>query len=242
VWNKRLGRQEHIEGPTVKCTNAVMAAYKNCAVESRTTMVPGSTDTFICYSRFCDWENGVSFTKGQLVPRSATLGGEDEERRQQIAHNVGQSKSQRNVIEAALSEHVHRAFLVAKKGLVDRIGRNIERSRTVIVEELNKLGVPNMVARVERIYGRKAGEWLAPDIASVYAELSGINDGMSSIDETWPLAPPPEPTRRDDETSAAAGPQDGDNGGPASATQSPPASPPADKAKGSETDAGLSKT
>jgi hypothetical protein len=171
---------------------------------------------------------------GQLVPRSATLGGEDEERRLAIAHNVGQSKSRRNVCVAAMGEFVQRGFVAAKRSLVERIGRDIARSRTVIATELNKLGVANIVARVEQVYSRKQGEWMATDIAAIYAELSAIEDGFSSIDETWPLPPPPEPSRRD-ETSAAAGPlpnAPSSNGGPASSA------PPADEAKG---DAGTSE-
>jgi hypothetical protein len=206
VKNRRKGTTDYIEGPTVKCTDAVLMRYKNAAVESRTTAVPGDPSNYICYSRFCDWENGVSITMGQLVPKSATLGGEDEERRLQIAHNVGQSKSRRNVCVAAMGEFVQRGFLAAKRSLVERIGRDIVKSRGVIVEELNKLGVPNIVARVEQVYARKQGEWLAPDIASIYAELQGIEDGFSSVDETWPLPAPPEPKRSDDvpETPAAA--------------------------------------
>jgi hypothetical protein len=196
VRNKRTRQVDYIEGPTVKCTDACFMAYKNVAVESRTIAIPGDKGgNYVCYSRFCDWENGVSLTMGQIVPRSATLGGDDEERRQQIAHNVGQSKSRRNVVNAALGEYVNRAYLSAKKSLIERIGRNIDKSRAVITEHVDELGVPGLMARIEHIYGRKAKDFLATDIAAIYAELQAINDGMSSIDETWPPIPPPEPRR-----------------------------------------------
>lgn len=234
VVNRRKGTTEFIEGPSVKATDAVLMVYMNAAVESRTVAIPGDKGgNYICYSRFCDWENGVSLTMGQLVPRSATLGGEDEERRQAIAHNVGQSKSRRNVVNAALGEYAHRAFLAAKNSLVQRIGRDIEKSRRVIGEELVKLGVPNIVARVERVYGRKVSEWLAPDIARVYAEIQAVEDGMSSVDETWPLEAPPEPRRTDVEDAtvgtgaAAVSDRPVADAGPAAAGPSyPPSSPP----------------
>ena len=222
VKNRRKGTVEHIEGPTVKATDAVLMMYRNAACESRTLPMPNGDH--ICYSRFCDWENGVSLTLGQLVPKSATLGGEDGERRLQIAHNVGQSKSRRNVCVAAMGEFVQRAFVQAKRSLVDRIGKDIGKSRGVIVAELNKLGVADIVQRVENVYAKKSADWMAPDIASIYAELSAIDDGFSSIDETWPLPAPPEPTR-----ATAAAPQ-GDNGGPAAgstaSSTTPPPSPP----------------
>jgi len=216
VQNRKKRRTDYIEGPTVKCTNTVLRLFGNAAVESRT--VPQRDGSYICYSRFADHETGFSMTKGQLVPRSATLGGEDAERRLQIAHNIGQSKSQRNVIEASLDEFVNRAWKKAKQSLIERIGRDLPKSRATIVAELEKLGVAGIVQRVERLYARKASDWMAPDIAQIYAELQAIIDGMSSIDETWPTEPPPEPKRTDD-TPAAADTQHpqahGDNGGAA---------------------------
>lgn len=202
VRNRRTRQTDYIEGPTVKAANAVMLLWGNAAIESRTIPMGGA---FVCYSRFCDYENGTAFTKGQLVPRSAALGGEDDERRMQIAHNIGQSKSQRNVIEAALGEYVHRAFTVAKRGLIERIGRDIEKSRRVIIDELTKLEVPHIVARIEHLYARKAADWLATDIAKIYAELEAVRDGMSSVDETWPLPAPPEPKRSDSDLAAGTG-------------------------------------
>jgi hypothetical protein len=199
VRNRKTGRTDHIEGPSVKATNAVARLYGNCAIESRTMRL--DEKTYVCYSRFADLESGFTITKGQLVPRSATLGGEDEERRQQIAHNIGQSKSQRNVIEAALGDFVHRAFLQAKDSIVARIGRNIDKARERIVELIVEVGkdkgIPNLVSRVEYTTGRKVAEWLAPDIAGIHAEVEAVRDGFASIDEQWPLPAPPEPRRND---------------------------------------------
>jgi hypothetical protein len=199
VRNRRTGRTDYIEGPSVKCTNAVARLFGNCAIESRTVRL--DEKSFVCYSRFCDYETGFSITKGQLVPRSATLGGDDEERRQQIAHNVAQSKSQRNVVHAAIGDFVQRGFLQAKESIVGKIGRNIEKARERIVELLGELGrdksIPNLVSRVEYTTGKKVAEWLAPDIAGIHAEIEAVRDGFASIDEQWPLPAPPEPRRND---------------------------------------------
>jgi hypothetical protein len=205
VKERRTGKVNWVEGPSVKCTNAIGRLYGNCAVESRTVRLDDRRD--VCYSRFCDWETGFSITKGQIVPRTATLGGDDEERRQQIAHNIGQSKSQRNVTEAAIGDFTQRAFESAKASIVDRIGKNIEKARERIVALLNELAtehrIVNIVARVEYAKGRKVAEWLAPDIAGIHGEANSIADGFASIDETWPLPAPPEPRRGDGESAAA---------------------------------------
>jgi hypothetical protein len=201
VRNRRTGRTDYIEGPSVKATNAIARLFGNCTVESRTTVMPGDPKQYICYSRFGDLETGFSITKGQLVPRSATLGGEDEERRQAIAHNIAQSKSQRNVVDAAIGDFVQRGFAGAKDSIVARIGRNIEKARERIVELLLELGrdkdISTLVTRVEYVTGRKVNEWLAPDIAGIHAEIEAVKDGFASIDEQWPLPAPPEPRRGD---------------------------------------------
>ena len=235
VKNRRTGKIDYIEGPSVKCTNAVARLFGNCSVESRTQRL--DEKTYICYSRFGDLETGFSITKGQLVPRSATLGGEDEERRVAIAHNIGQSKSQRNVTEAALGDFTHRAFTGAKASIVDRIGRNIEKSRERIVELLLELGrekgINTIVTRVEYVTGKRVTEWLAPDIAGIHAELEAIRDGMASIDEQWPLPAPPEPRRgngqpekpADADPPAAISPAAAATTGAAAPSPSSPASP-----------------
>jgi hypothetical protein len=230
VRNRRTGKVEYIEGPSVKATNAVARLFGNCSVESRTMRL--DEKQYICYSRFGDLETGFSITKGQLVPRSATLGGEDEERRQAIAHNVGQSKSQRNVVDAALGDFTNRAFQSAKASIVDRIGRNLEGSRERIVELLLELGrekgISTIVTRVEYVTGRKVNEWLAPDIAGIHAEIEAIRDGFASIDEQWPLPAPPEPRRGDaaPETPAAVPPTTGASHTPAAAGAAAASAPP----------------
>ena len=206
VKNRRTGKTDYIEGPSVKCTNAVARLFGNCSIESRTMKLDDKQ--YICYSRFGDLETGFSMTKGQLVPRSATLGGEDEERRVAIAHNIGQSKSQRNVTDAALGDYTQRGFEGAKASIVERIGRNVEKARERIVTLLAELGrdkgIPTIVQRVEYVTGRRVGEWLAPDIAGIHAELEAVREGFASIDEQWPLPAPAEPRRGNGETETTA--------------------------------------
>ena len=43
--------------------------------------------------------------------------------------------------------------------------------------------------RVERILGRAAKDWLAPDIARVIAMGKAISDGMATLEETFPPIP-----------------------------------------------------
>ena len=43
VRNRRTGKIDYIEGPSVKCTNAVARLFGNCSVESRTVRLDDKT-------------------------------------------------------------------------------------------------------------------------------------------------------------------------------------------------------
>lgn len=204
---KKGGGTDYIEGPSIECADAVARYYGNCRVDC---VVQEMGQFWIIYARFADWESGYCLIRPFLQSKAGSrLGGDDDERRLQIAMGIGVSKAQRNVIDHALKDFTTRAFDRAKQNLVERVGQKLPEYRQRCIDRISELG-GGMLARVERIYNRKAADWLAPDIARIIAELRAISDGMATIDETWPLPPPPEPKRSDgSETSEnnAAKPQ-----------------------------------
>jgi hypothetical protein len=81
------------------------------------------------------------------------------------------------------------AFEEARNALVDKIGRDLPKWRDTTVR---KLEAKIDLKRAEAVLGRTAGEWLAPDVAQVVAMMKAVNDGMATLDETFPpLGPPP---------------------------------------------------
>jgi hypothetical protein len=195
VKNRRTGETNWIEGPSIECAMDVANYYGNCRVDS--AIVDGPPGYWTIHSRFIDLETGFTLIRPFIQSKQGSrLGGEDDDRRIQIAFSIGTSKSQRNVVTRALRLLTKRAFEGAKKNLVERIGKQLPQYRQRAIERINDLG-EGLLGRVERVYGRKAGEWLAPDLARVIAELRAIADGMASIDETWPPPAPAEPRRSD---------------------------------------------
>lgn len=187
---KRGGGIDYIEGPSIDCTDAVARYYGNCRVDCA---VVDTGPAWIIYGRFIDLETGYTLIRPFLQSKAGSkLGGDDDERRIQIAMAIGTSKSQRNVVDHALKDFTSRAFEGAKQNLVKRVGLKLPEYRERCVNRLGELGA-DMLARVERVYQRKAAEWLAPDVARIIAELRAVHDGMATIDETWPPPPPPEP-------------------------------------------------
>lgn len=220
---KRGGGIDYIEGPSIECADAVSRWYGNCQVAAA---VQDIGTAWIIHSRFVDLETGYTLIRPFLQSKAGSrLGGDDDERRLQIALSIGVSKSQRNVVVHALRDFTDRAFAAAKRNLVERVGLKLPEYRKRCVDKLNELG-PDLLARVERNMNRKADAWLAPDVSRLIAEIQTVADGMSSADEVWPREVPPEP-RRSDAAPAAAAPIVQSPAAPAAAQESAPISQPA---------------
>jgi hypothetical protein len=201
VFNRKLNRTEHIEGPSIKCANNVARLYGNCQVDTR--VVDGGS-TWIIYARFVDYETGFSMTRPfQQDKAAAKLGGDDAARKRDIALQIGVSKAIRNVVCNALEFFTDYAFEQSKQNLVERVGKKLDDYKQRIADRLAQLGVA--MDRVERTLGKTIDKWTAPDAAKVIAELQAVSDGMAMADDVWPKPAPPEPQRGDDEVSSDHG-------------------------------------
>ncbi|WP_287138983.1 hypothetical protein [Mesorhizobium sp.] len=181
VKNRKENRVDWIEGPSIKCANDLGRIYGNCEVDCRAQDL-GKVVLF--HARFLDLETGYSLTRPfQQRKSAAKLGGSDDERREDIAFQIGASKAIRNVTVNALRTFADFAVVEAKGALVDKIGRDIEKWRRNTIE---RTSARVDIARVEAVIGRPAKDWLAPDIAKVVASMTAVADGMATLDETFP--------------------------------------------------------
>jgi hypothetical protein len=182
VKNRRENRTDWIEGPSIKLANDVARIYGNCDVDTR---VIDLGDNWLIYARFTDFETGFSLTRPYQQRKNAgKIGGDDDQRRLDIAFQIGVSKAIRNVVVNALQTYADHAFAEAKNSLVEKIGKDIEKWRGRTIEALGR--VPVDAARAERVIGRAAKDWLAPDIARIIAMMKAVADGMATADETFP--------------------------------------------------------
>jgi hypothetical protein len=227
VKNRRTGKIDTVEGPTIKMAYAIARAYGNCKQDIASVDIGRA---WIFKATFIDYEAGVASARlFQQDKGVAKIGGEDDARRLDMSFQIGQSKAIRNVIVNYLElPFVAYAMDKAQENLVERVGRNVAHYRVRCAERLADIGVE--VLRVERQIGKPLAEWLAPDIARVIAEIKAVTDGMASASESWPLPAPPEP-RRDDaqeqgtagESPSAAGPAGSPTDGSAPPRSSPSA-------------------
>lgn len=185
VKNRKENRTDWIEGASIKLANDVARIYGNCEVDTR---VFDLGDHWMIYARFTDFETGFALTRPFQQRKSAgKIGGEGSDadaRRLDISFQIGVSKAIRNVVVNALQTYADYAFDAARNSLVDRIGKDIEAWRKRTLEGLGK--IPVDPKRAERVIGKPAKDWLAPDVARIIAMMKAIADGMASPDETFP--------------------------------------------------------
>jgi len=176
------GGQSWIEGPSIKLANDIARVFGNCAIEVRELDVG---DAFVFYARFSDIETGFSMERAYRQRKSQTsMRTRDADRQLDIAYQIGQSKAIRNVIVNALQIYADYAFEEARNSLIDKIGKDLDGWRKRTLDGLARLNID--VARVERVVGRAAKDWLAPNVAQVIAMTKSIVDGMAALDEMFP--------------------------------------------------------
>ena len=191
VKNEDTGQDEWvtdwIEGPSIKLANDTARIFGNNINEVREIDV-GDAWTF--YARFTDIETGFSMERAYRQRKGQTsVKSKDADRQLDIAYQIGQSKAIRNCIVNALQIYADFAFEEARNSLVDKIGKKLEDYRARTIEGIAK--IPVELIRVERVIGRPAKDWLAPDIARVLAMMRAVADGMASADDSFPpLAAP----------------------------------------------------
>jgi hypothetical protein len=181
------GGQQWIEGPSIKLANDVARIFGNNVNEVRELDVG---DAWVFYARFTDIETGFSMERAYRQRKSqSSMKTKDADRQLDIAYQIGQSKSIRNCIVNSLQIYADYAFERAQASLVDKIGKDLPRWREQTIAGLAR--VPVELARVERVIGRAARDWLAPNVAQVVAMMKAIADGMATVEETFPPLPPP---------------------------------------------------
>lgn len=180
VKNNRTGETDFIEGPSIKLANELARVFGNCEVDCRAQDLG---QYWLFHARFRDLETGYSLTRPFQQRKNASKMGGDADRKLDIAFQIGASKAIRNVVTNALETFADFAFEEAKGAIIERIGRNLEKYRTQTAE---RVAAYVEIERVEAVMGRKVKEWIAPDVARVIALMTAINDGMATLDETFP--------------------------------------------------------
>lgn len=201
---KSGGATSYIEGPSIALANDLAREYGNLSID---TKVVDIGTHWMIYARVTDYETGSELVRPFQQRKSQKTTG-DADRQQDIALQIGASKAIRNVVVNFLQTYADFAYEEARGSLVAAIGKDLakwrEKARAGI--EQRQIALP----RVERVIGRPLSDWLAADVAKVRTMLQGIDEGMATLDETFPplpaaeAAPEPEKPATDAQEPAAA--------------------------------------
>lgn len=178
----RDGTKGEVIGASIKCAMGIASIWGNCMVEAIPAQETMTHWTFL--ARFVDYEKGVTITRSYQQRKNQRAGGKmGDDRAQDMAFQIGQSKAMRNAVVGALGIYTDRAVEAAKASAFQWIVRNLDRARDAVLGRAQKAGVPVVV--MERFVARSKDKWLAQDILLLGGKLQSILDGMDDADTAF---------------------------------------------------------
>lgn len=128
--------KDRIEGPSIGLANAAARCFGNSAVD----MLPmqETPDAWVMTAAFIDLETGFTITRQfRQSKKSVIYGKHDEERKNDMRFQIGQSKAIRNVVLNALPQWlIDRAVEAAKLGVKERIEQYVKANGIAAAVEL----------------------------------------------------------------------------------------------------------
>ena len=177
--------KNHIEGPSVGLALCVAREWSNCAVE---TSVDDIGDAYIFTSHFIDLERGFTISRSFRQSKRWTVYGKmDEFRKDDTRFQMGQSKSIRNVVRAAVPSWLIEQAIEKAKDAV-RAGITKEGIATAIEKAIKLLGQhgiteDRVLAKIDR---KNKHEITKEDIIDLRTAYSAISKGESFADDIFP--------------------------------------------------------
>ena len=179
--SKRKDGKTTIEGPTINLANDLAREFGNNDLDVREVEGPNH---WIFYGRFTDLQTGSSLTRAFRQRKNAAAGKYEDDRKLDIAYQIGQSKCLRNVVVNALRSYSDFMFKVAKGALIKKIEADPERYLEAIARGLETYKITLQSA--EATVGRPKSEWDRRDIAKIYSALKAIAEGLVDAREAFP--------------------------------------------------------
>jgi len=180
--------KDRIEGPSINCAMIAVRNFGNCVLEMRP---PVETATaYVFEAAFVDLETGFTYSRQFRQSKRWTVHGKmDNERKDDVRFQIGQSKAARNCALKALPQWLlDKMMETAKSGVKEKIEAKIkkggiEAARKGAADSLGKFGVS--VERIELKYGKYA-TWDVDTLVMLVADVRALADGVESADVLFP--------------------------------------------------------
>ena len=183
--------KDRIEGPSKHLAIVLARCWGNCAIEM--APVVETPNAYIFTAIFVDHETGFSLPRQfRQSRRWAVHGRFDEERKEDIRFQIGQSKAQRNAILNALPQWlIARAMDQCRGGVRAKVEARIKKDGLAAVQNaalarLEALGVAS--GRVLAAFGRHAPTALTlEDLVTLSGSIRAIETGIDTADSMFPV-------------------------------------------------------
>lgn len=183
--------KNRVEGPSIDCAMIAARNWGNAVVEMKP--VCETRTSYILEASFVDLETGFTYTRQFRQSKTWQVYGKmDDNRKEDVRFQIGQSKAQRNAILKALpSWLIDKMLDTAKQGVRESlekyiVNNSLESARKLVADALGKLGVPT--ERVEEKYNKKYGAWDVDLLIILKGDLRALSDGAESADALFPVA------------------------------------------------------
>lgn len=206
-----------VEGPSVKLAMAAARCWGNCAVD--VLPVQDLPDSWIVTASFVDLETGFTLMRQLRASKNSIVHGKaDDERKDDIRFQKGQSLAARNVVCNALpASLIDAALEEAKKGVREKVEQFVKDKGLAAAVDMMLRALAKKGVREEQVLA-KCGvadrKGVTVDhIVTLRGDLAAIEDGQERAESLFPASPekpadkPAQPTGPQGATGATAGPQ-----------------------------------
>lgn len=183
--------KDRIEGPTVKLALMLARCFGNCIIE----MEPVQTekDSWIFTAKFVDLETGFTLMRQfRQSKKWMVYGKHDDERKDDIRFQIGQSKAIRNVVLNAIPEWLVDQAIDKAKGnvkakILKRIAdQGLDKVQTDAVSRCEALGVPP--ERLLNLFGRPTVKALTvEDLVTLAGNIRAVETGTDRVENVFPI-------------------------------------------------------
>lgn len=182
--------KDRIEGPSVKLAMAMARCWGNCGID----MLPmqETADAWVFTASYSDHETGFSFTRQfRQAKKWEVFGRHNEERKDDMRFQIGQSKAVRNIILNALPQWlVDRCLDAAKGGVRETIEGLVKEHGLPKVIEKALAKLVDKGAKVEWVLesmGRKnAASITVEDLIIIRGNITAIEAGQETVEDLYP--------------------------------------------------------
>lgn len=194
--SKEADGKTTIEGLSIDGAMVLVRNWGNCALP--TEIVDETPTHYIIKATFIDLETGFTFPRLYRQRKSGGPGGSmGDDRKEDIAFSIGQSKCQRNAVDKAIPAWLRNKAIDAAKSNAAKKYANVAEHMPKVLEYAAAAGVSQ--AQLEAFVGSPTIAWTPYDILALRLVFRSIHDKETTWAEEFPPIEKRDETPHDDD-------------------------------------------